>query len=457
MDITREEIGTLNELLRIKLNPDDYKNQVEAEIKKIQKTLSMPGFRPGHVPVGLVRKRYGKAVLADELNKIVSGSLESFITDSKLDILGSPLPRPSDDSINNWEVPGNFEFQFEIGIAPQFSLTLPPVATFDYYHIEPDEEKVEAYINDTRRKHGKFSNPEIAEADSILYGDLAELNADGTPKEGGVVSRSTVSIAALKDDDTRNRLTGLKKGDQVVINPARALGNDAEEMAYLLNLPAEQASSITSNFMYTVESINKVEPADLNQEFFDKIYGEGNVTSVEAFHDRVKAEIKSVYDQDADMKLKHDIEDYLLHELDIKLPDAFLRKWLQTGVEKPLSAEKVEKDYPAYARGMKLRLIENRIFREQNMQINQEEIREMARQYILHQFSGYGSALTADIMDNLVKRYLEKRESVERIIETLSDRKVFNYLKSVVKTKQVPVSYEQFIELTRQHQHQHPH
>lgn len=455
MDITREEIGTLNELLRIKLNPADYKNQVESEIKKIQKTLSMPGFRPGHVPVGLVRKRYGKAVLADELNKIVSGSLETFITDSKLDLLGSPLPMPSDDSINNWDVPGDFEFRFEIGIAPQFSLTLPPAATFDYYQIEPDQAKVDAYIEDTRRKYGKFSNPDIAGADSILYGDLTELNSDGTTKEGGITSRSTISIAALKDDDTRNKLTGLKKGDQVIFNPARALGSDAEEMAYLLNLPADKAASVTADFMYTVESINKVEPADLNQEFFDKIYGEGNVTSVEAFRDRVKAEIKSVYDQDADMKLKHDLEDYLLHELDIKLPDAFLRKWLQTGVEKPLSADKVEKEYPAYARGMKLRLIENRIFRDQNMQISQEEIREMARQYILHQFSGYGSALTEDIMDNLVKRYLEKRESVERIIETLSDRKVFNYLKSVAKTKLVPVTYEQFIEITKRHQHHH--
>ncbi len=455
MNITREEIGTLNELLRIKLNPEDYQSQVDSEIKKIQKTISIPGFRPGHVPTGLVKKRYGKAVLAEEINKIVSGSIESFISESKMDLLGSPLPQPSNESVNNWEEPGEFEFLFEIGLAPQFSLTLPPDVTFDYYQIEPDSKRVEEYIVDTRRKYGKFSNPETSLADSILYGNLTELNPDGTEKEGGITSRSTVSLKDLKDDETRNKLTGLKKDDEVVINPAKALGNNAEEMAYMLNLPAEKASEVASDFRYKVESINKIELAELNQEFFNKIYGEGNVNSEQEFTERVKSEIQSVYDQDSDMKLKHDIEDHFTHELDIKLPDSFLRKWLQEGVEKPLSPEKVENDYPSYARGMKLRLIENRIFRDQNMQITKEEIREMARQYILHQFSGYGSALTDDIMENLINRYLEKRESVERIIETLSDRKVFNYLKSIVKTKKVPVSHERFIEINREHQHQH--
>src|SRR5688572_19494979 len=163
MNITREEIGTLNEVIKINLAPEDYNPQFETELRKIQKSMNLPGFRPGHVPTGLVKKRYGKAILIDELNKIVSGSLENFINEYKLDILGSPIPQPSDDSINNWEEPGNFEFLFEIGLAPQFNLTLPPSKSFDYYEIAVDEDKVQQYVDDIRRKYGKFSNPEISD------------------------------------------------------------------------------------------------------------------------------------------------------------------------------------------------------------------------------------------------------------------------------------------------------
>lgn len=455
MNITREEIGTLNEVLKIKLIPADYQQKFESELKKFQKTMNLPGFRPGNVPVGLIRKKYGKAILIDELNKLVSGTLENFITEQKLDILGSPIPQPSDDEINNWDEPGDFEFNFEIGLAPDFSITLPPSKTFDQYEIIVDDEKVNQYVNDIRRKYGKFSNPEISETDSIFYGDFAELDAEGNLKEGGISSRSTLSVEGIKDESIRQQFVGRKKGDVVKINLAKAFNSDSDEIAHMLNQPVDKIQNITSDFNYTIDTVNKVEMAEMNQEFFDKIYGEGMVKSEEEFRDKVRAEIAGVYIQDTDMKLKHDIEDHLLDEMGLKLPDNFLRKWLQTAVEKPLSEEQVEKEYSGYSRGMKMRLIENRIFRDQNMQITQDEIREMARQYIMHQFSGYASSLTDDIMDSLIKRYLEKRESVERIIETLSDRKVFNYLKSVIKTNVHKVTYDEFLKIVKNHEHQH--
>lgn len=453
MNITREEVGTLIEVIKINLSPEDYNPQFEAELKKFQKTMNLPGFRPGHVPVGLVKKRYGKALLIDELNKIISGSLENFITESKLDLLGSPIPQPSNDSINNWDDPGEFEFKFEIGLAPKFDLTLPPSKAFDYYDIEVDEAKVEQYVEDIRRKYGKFSNPEVADENSIFYGDFAELDNEGNLREGGITSRSTLSVATVKDPAVRQQLIGRKKGDVVVMNLLKAFNGDQDEIGHMLNQPVEKLAQITSDFQYTVDTINHVEGADMNQEFFDKIYGEGTVTTEAEFKEKVRSEIKGMYTQESDMKLKHDLEDHLLQELDLKLPDSFLQKWLQTAVEKPLSPEQVEKDYPGYARGMKMRLIENKIFRDQNMQISKEEINEMARQYILHQFSGYAAGLNEEIMESLITRYLEKRESVERIIETLSDRKVFNYLKSIVKTNIKPVKYDEFVNIVKNHHH----
>jgi len=455
MNITREEIGTLNEVLKISLSPEDYLQKFESEVKKFQKSMNLPGFRPGHVPVGLVKKRYGKAILIDELNKLVSGSLESYITDNKLDILGSPIPQPSDDSINNWDQPGNFEFNFEIGLAPQFSLTLPPAKTFDQYEVVVDEEKVTQYADDIRRKYGKFSNPEDSDEETIFYGDFAELDETGALKENGISSRSTLSVVSVKDASIKKSLVGVKKGDVIKFNLSKAFAAENDEIAHMLNLPVEKVAGLNSDFNFTVDTVNKVELAEMNQEFFDKIYGEGVISSEQQFRDKVRSEIAGVYTQDTDMKLKHDLEDHLLDELSIKLPDDFLRKWLQTAVEKPLSPEQVEKEYGGYARGMKLRLIENRVFRDQNMQISQEEIRDMARQYIMHQFSGYAAGLTDEIMDNLIKRYLEKRESVERIIETLSDRKVFNYLKSIAKLNVKKLTYDEFVKVVKSHQHHH--
>jgi trigger factor len=369
--------------------------------------------------------------------------------------LGSPIPQPSDDSINNWDEPGNFEFNFEIGLAPQFSLTLPPSKAFDQYEIIVDNEKVEQYVDDIRRKYGKFSNPEVSDADSIFYGDFTELDAAGNVKEGGITSRSTLSVAAVKDAGIKQQLVGLKKGDVVKFNIAKAFANDSDEIAHMLNQPADKIAGIASDFNYLIDTVNHVEKAEMNQEFFDKIYGEGIVTSEEQFREKVRSEIGAVYMQDTDMKLKHDIEDHLLDELSLKLPDEFLRKWLQTAVEKPLSADQIEKEYGSYARGMKLRLIENKIFKDQSMQISQDELREMARQYIMHQFSGYAAGLTGEIMENLINRYLEKRESVERIIETLSDRKVFNYLKSIVNKNVKQVTYDEFLKIVKSHQHHH--
>jgi trigger factor len=453
MNISREQIGTLNQLLKISLTPEDYDSTFQSEIKKFQKTMNLPGFRPGHVPAGLVKKRYGKAILLDEMNKIISGSLEKYITEEKLDILGSPIPQPSNDNINNWDEPGNFEFIFEIGLAPEFEISLPPAKKFDYYQIKVDEQKVDQYIDDIRRKYGKFSNPEISDEHTIFYGDFTELDEEGNIKTDGIVNRSTLSVESVTDENTRQKLIGLKKGDTVRINLNDAFKNDPGEIGHMLNQPTDKIADLKSDFNYTIDTVNFVEKAELNQEFFDKIYSPGTVTSETELRDKVRSEIAGMYQQESDLKLKHDLEDYLLDELNINLPDSFLQKWLQTAVEKPLTQEQVEKEYASYARGMKLRLIENRIFRDQQMNITQEEIRDMARQYIVHQFSGYSAGLTDDIMDSLINRYLEKKESVDRIIETLSDRKVFNYLKSVVNVNNKEVSYDEFITIVKNHHH----
>jgi trigger factor len=456
MEITREEIGTLNELIKVKLQPEDYSDQYDAELKKYQKSVNMPGFRPGHVPKGLIRKKFGRSILLEEINKIVSGKLQDYITEQKLDILGSPIPSRNGSEDNNWEQPEDFEFSFEIGLAPEFELTLPPKKTFEYLEIEVDDERVKTYMDDIRRRFGNFTNPETADERSILYGDFTELDKNGEPLEGGITAKSALAIDLVKDKGVLKRLIGIKKGEKAVMDIRKATDNNVSEVSHLLNIPKEKAETLDSEFEFAIDTINQVDMAELDQDLFDKVYGEGNVKSEDEMRDRIREEIAGMFERESDKKLKHDLDHYFMDELRISLPDEFLKKWLHTTVENPLTEEQIEKDYPNYAKGMKLRLVENKIFRDQDLKIEEDEIRSKARQYILSQFQGYGSSLTEDIMSSLVARYLEKRESVDRIIETLSEEKVFNYLKSVVKTKNKKVSYDAFVKEVQEH-HKHHH
>jgi len=456
MNITREEIGTLNEMIKVQLKPDDYTQQYETELKKYRKSVNIPGFRPGNVPTGLIKKKFGRSILVEELNKIVSGSLQDYITEQKIDILGSPIPTNSENDINSWDNPSDFEFAFEIGLAPEFKLELPPKKTFEYLEIEVDDERVNTYMDDVRRKYGKFSNPEEADETCILYGDFSELDEKGEVKESGINSKSALAIDLVKNTSERKKLIGAKKGDTIIINLSKAFKDNDGELSHMLNVSREQVKDLKSDFNFVVDTVNHIEKAELNQELFDKIYGEGTISSEEEMKEKIKAEIAVMFEKESDNKLKHDLDHYFLDDLKISLPDEFLKKWLMTSVEKPLPPDQVEKEYPSYSRSMKMRLVENRIFRDQELKISEDEIKEKAKEYILSQFQGYGSSLTNEIMDNLIVKYLEKRESVDRIIETLSEEKVFKHVKSVVNTNKKTVSYDDFVKAVQEH-HKHHH
>src|SRR6185436_597944 len=417
MEITKESIGELNEIVSIQLTPEDYKDKVDASIKKTKKGMSVPGFRPGHVPEGMVRKMYGKAILADELNKIVSSSLNNFLKENKINILGHPLPVKENGSAdkNNWENPSDFEFKFELGLAPQFKLSLPPDYIFPYYEIQVDDSKVDEYVSDVRRRYGKHSQPESSDETCVLYASFTEVNADNTPVENGIATKTTLAIDLVKDESIKKSLVGLKKDDTVVIDVVKAMNNETE-VSHMLNIPKEKVAEIKNNFELKIISVNKVENAELNPELFDKVYGKDAVKNENEFREKLRAEISSVFAVDSDRKLHHDIQDQLLHQFKISLPDNFLKRWLVDANEKPITPEQVEEEYGSYSRGMKWKLIESSIIRENSIKITNEEIKNFSKQMIVNQFAQYGSSyLTDEMIGDMTKRYLSKEENVNNV------------------------------------------
>lgn len=453
MNITQESIDELNAILKVKISPDDYKVPVDTALRKYKKDMSKPGFRKGEVPFELVRKMYGKALLVDELNKIVADSVDKYITENKLEILGNPLPKVENEISIDWEKPHDFEFAFEMGLSPQFTLNLPPAHHFPYYEIEIKDADVQAEVDRMQRRHGDYTSPEVSDASCSLYGTFAELDEKGAIKENGHTNQSFLLLEKVIDTATRDLLVGKKVNDIVDFNPYKAIQNK-EDVKYLLGLKTDEAGDYDKTFRFTVERINKVMPAELNAEFFTKVYGEGIVNSEEEFRNKVKEEIAQSYRYESEHKLKHDIEDYFLNELKMSLPDEFLKRWIKHSNSK-ITDEQLATEYNSYSRDLKWRMVETRIFKEQGMTIENEDLESYAKHYILDQYVRYGQAhlLSDEKLEEMAQKFLQNNDNIQRTVESITSRKVFEYLNGILSKDIKKMGYDEFMQVLKDHVH----
>lgn len=449
MNISKENVDELNAIIKIRLSPEDYTDQYQDVIRKYQKNANLRGFRPGKVPIDIIKKMYGKAVLVDELNKILVNSLDKYIAENNIEIIGNPIPKADAHKEIDWDNTTEFEFLYELGLAPQFDLSFSPEESFVNYTIKVDEDLIEKYVNDLRRRYGKFSNPETSGLGDILYGDLEEVDDNSNPIENGLKNTTAIAIDLIKDEDIQKQLLGLKKEDELVFNLAKALDNTTE-LAAVLGITKDKAAEVNSNFKLHVKTINKVEKAELNQEFFDKIYGPSVVTDELGFRDKVKEEIVRIFDTDSERKLKADMVERMLSKFNLSLPDEFLKKWLMAANEKPLTKEQVDKEYENYAKSLRWRLIENKILKDYHLHITDDEIKEYAKKLVRNQFANYGHAgVDEEKINEVAERYLKENHEAHKIKDSIAEEKVFDLLKSNFKIETQEMPYDEFIKLLR--------
>lgn len=441
MNITKKDIDALNAELSITLAPQDYEEKVNNAIKKVQKQAAMPGFRAGKVPVGLIKKQYGKSILVDEINKILNDSLYKYINENKLEILGNPMPKA--DSAVDFDNKTEWTFDYELGLSPQFDLKLDNSQSFTYNTVKVDEDLVEKYLKDVKRNYGKPSNPEVAEEKDVLYIDIVELDADGSIKPGGVFKSTSIGIDRLKNDAAKAKLTGAKKEDKIVIN-ANELYDSAVDKSISLGIDKELAETFDANLQVTVKNIARMEDAELNQELFDKLYGAGNVNSEEEFRDKIKGELGMMFAQDTDRKFVETVEKTLVDKLGIRLPDEFLKRWLMAVNEKPLTQEQLESEYPSYARSMQWKLIENKIIKDNSITVTADEAKEEAGNFIRSQYARYGQSPDEAEVAKIAESILSKQDEAQKIYEGLYSQKVLNLLKTNCKLDTKEVSYNEF-------------
>ena len=447
MGVTREDVSSNSAILRVKVTPADYEKKVATAIEKTRKQAKIPGFRPGHVPAALVKKQYGKSILADELNKVVNDFLNSFITENKIEILGNPIPFEKEEVKGDFNNPADFEFAFEIGITPEFKIDSTLKETFNYVSVKVDDELINKQVDDLRRRYGKLVASEKIGDTDLVMAQFTELNDDNTAKEGGIVHSSTISMEFVEDKKAKKELTGKKVGDKVVVNPAD-VSKGGKDTAALLGIKEEDLTTISDKFELSVTEIRHMELAELNQELFDKLFGEGEVKSEEELKERVKADLDKMFSNDSDRLLTRAVYDKLIADTKIDLPSDFLKRWIQLSNEKPITLEEIDAQFEGYEKGMKWQLIQGHIFKANDLKLNHTDAIEYTKQLLVNQYAQYGIPAPEDkeLTASAIQVLGNKDESA-RVYDMLAETKLTEFFKSTVKLKNKEVSYDEFVEI----------
>lgn len=447
MNITQEKIDKLNAVLTIKLKPEDYTPRVEKAIKEQAKKAKIAGFRPGMVPPSHIKRMYGKSILVDEVNSLLSDSLSKYITENNLDVLGQPLPKFKDDVNFNWDYTDNFEFNYELGLAPEFALNIDPTAKVTEYVIKADEKTLAERVKNIRRSYGKMTNPDVSADDDVLYSELVQLSADGSVFEDGISNTASIRIDQIKNDEVKKSLIGLKKGDVLTFDIQKAFANDAAKVAGLLKIEEEEAADLKSDFQLTVKNVNRLEESDLNQEFFDKLFGEGAVTTEKEFRTKITEEVENMMVQDSDRRLQNDLYNLVMDKITFELPDEFLKRWLLATNDK-LTQEDLDKDYENFAKNLRWTLIENKIMKDNTIEIKYDEVFALAKQRLDAQFRMYSpQPIAEEQLAQYTVQYLQNKENGNKIFEELKALKTLDFLKTVVNLEKKDIDSAKFAEL----------
>ena len=453
MNISQEKIDNLNAIVKINLNPEDYQPRVDKAIKEQAKKAKIPGFRPGMVPPAHIKKMYGKSILVDEINNLLSDTLNNYITEQQLEVLGQPLPKVDDRKEYNWDFADNFEFNYEVGLAPEFNIDFSSADKITEYQIKVDDETLASRITNIRKSYGKMTNPDVSADDDVLYSELTQLSPDGSVFEDGISNTTSVRLDQIQDEAIKASLIGLKKGDEIVFDIQKAFNNDAAKVAGLLKIEEDEAADLKSNFRLTVKNVNRLEESDLNQEFFDKLFGEGTVTTEAEFRAKITEELESMMHQDAERQLQDGIYHLAIDKVKFDLPDEFLKRWLKATNEQ-LSDEELQGGYSDFAKNLKWTLIENKVIKENNIDIKYDEVFALAKQRLAQQFQMYSpQPIAEEQLAQYTVQYLQNKENANKIFEELKALKVFDYIKSVITLDKTDIALPDFNKLVAEHKH----
>ena len=444
MNIVRKDLDQNNALVTICIEKADYAEKVDKNLRDFRKKANIPGFRPGMIPMGLVKKMYGKAVMAEEVNKLVSENIYSYIRENNMNILGEPLPNETEQKPFDFDTQDDFEFVFDLGIAPEIEVELTKKDKVNYYNITVSDEMIENQVKSYTGRYGKYIQEEVVEEKDMLKGELLEM-ANGKVNESGIkVQDATLTSAYMKDDAQKALFFGAKKGDVITFNPSKAFDNE-NEISSLLKISKDQAKKVDSDFLLKIESITRYHESEINQGLFDKVYGDGVVKSEEEFRAKIKENIQDNLVSDSEFKFSVDAKEMLVAKFsDLSFPDTFLKRWLLSSNQK-IKAETLEEDYPKMIADLKWHLIKEKLTKANDLKVETADVEEYAKKLTKAQFAQYGMiGMDDEIVANYAKDMMKKEETLKSLIDKVAEEKVFAVVKETVKLDNKEVSIEEF-------------
>jgi len=444
MNISHQNIDDINANIQVEIAPADYNPQVDKAIKDQAKQAKLPGFRPGMVPIGHIKRMYGKAILFDEINKIINDKIAEYISEQKLEVLGQPLPKEEDkDGQYNWDFKDTFNFDYEIGLAPQFEIPFSTETEFTEYDIKADDATLSERIKNLRRSYGKMTNPEVSEEGDVLYATLKQ------DKEEGIEKTTSIRTDIIEDAKVKKSLVGLKKDDTAKLDVKKAF--KVADLARILGITEDEAENLdVTKFELTVNNINRLEESDLNQEFFDKLFPAGEVTTEEQFNEKVKEEVENLFKQNSAQKLRNDMYTFGMEKVDAKFPEDFLKRWLKA-TNPNLDATEIEEGFEDFLNNLKWTIIENRIVTANNLEVKYDEVVDLAKERIYAQIKMYNinEEPTDEQLQQFAMQLLGDREQANRLFEEVKALKVFDQLKDSVKIKSKKIEFDKFEKLDK--------
>ena len=445
MKITFENPDKINGLLTITVEKEDYQEKVEKTLKNYRKRAQVPGFRPGMVPMGMVKKQYGTAAKVDEINRLLGDKLMEYIRENNIQMLGEPLP--SEKQVpQDLEQDGPFTFVFDIAVAPEFTAELSGNDKIDYYAIKVDDKLIDDQVQMFASQAGEFVKTDTFSGNDTLTGDLRELDADGNTKEGGITTDSGMIMPAyIKVEDQKKLFDGCKPGDIITFNPKKAYPDNDAEIAALLKVDKEQVKDLTADFSYQVTEIRHFQPAEVNQSLFDRVFGEGTVSSEKEFRQKIADSIQVQLSQNSDYKFLFDLRDYVEKKVgDLQFPEALLKR-VMINNNKDKGADYVEKNFEGSIRQLKWHLIKEQLVAANEIKVEDADLKNIAMVAVRQQFAQYGmSNVPDDVLENYAEEQLKKRENLDNYVDRAVDQKLVEKLKTVVKLNKKSVTLEEF-------------
>ena len=435
MDITRENTDALNAVVKVDIIVDDYQPKVDKILVDYRKKADIPGFRKGHVPMGMIKKQYEKSVMIDEVNKLLQDSLNKYLTEEKLEILGNPIPRSQENF--TWDTK-NFSFEFELGLVPQFEVNLTPKKKITQYVINADDSLIDKEVENLQSRYGKMSAVDIINENTNVTGTFVN-------EEKEIENKSTINLSDIKGKTNLKKFVGSKVGDVIELK-TKSLFSDDSKLMGALGLSNEEVEGLNIKVLFTIEETTEIELADLDQELFDKLFTDGSVKSVTELRNKIKEDAEKQFLQQADQQLLNSVTEFLIDNTSFDLPSEFLQKWLATAGEKQLTPEEAAEEYNKSEKGLRYQLIQEKILKENDIKLDYEELKEYAKGFIRTQMAQFGNMNPEDAeLDDIANRILGNQEEAKKLQDQLMSQKLMTFYKEKMTFKTKKVTYEGFV------------